>query len=71
MKGVKVIFVMESTGLHCYNLAIFHYSQKQLVSLVLANKMKEYYKNLNNKTKTDKVDSKVITRYSIERSVEY
>ena len=70
-EGIEVIFAMEATGVYYENLAHFLYSQKQLVSVVLANKMKNYFKSLNIKTKTDKVDSKVIAMYGIERSVEY
>ena len=69
-EGVDVAFVMEATGVYYENLSHFLYVHKQRVSVVLANKMKSYFKSLNIKTKTDKVDSKVIAMYGIERPVE-
>src|SRR5690554_230972 len=62
-EGVDVAFVMEATGVYYENLSHFLYVHKQRVSVVLANKMKSYFKSLNIKTKTDKVDSKVIAMY--------
>lgn len=68
---VDVVFVMEATGVYYENLAYFLHGHKQQVSVVLANKMKSYFKSLNIKTKTDKVDSKVIAMYGIERPVDH
>lgn len=69
-ESVDVVFVMEATGVYYENLAYFLYGHKQRVPVVLANKMKSYFKSLNIKTKTDKVDSRVIALYGIERAVE-
>ncbi len=63
-------FVMEATGVYYENLAYFLYVNEQKVSVVLANKIKNYIKSLNVKTKTDKVDSKVIAGFGIERKLE-
>lgn len=63
------IFVMEATGIYYENLAYFLYANGQKVSVVLANKVKNYIKSLNIKTKTDKVDSKVIAGFGIEREL--
>ena len=63
-------FVMEATGTYYENLAYFLYSKGYSVSVVLANKLKNYAKSLNVKTKTDKVDSKIIAQYGIERNQE-
>ncbi len=63
-------FVMEATGVYYEDLAYFLYSSKQRVSVVLANKIKSYAKSLNIKTKTDKVDSKVIAGFGIERKLD-
>jgi transposase len=62
-----VLFVMEATGVYYENLAHFLYDQGQQVCVVLANKMKSYFKSLNLKTKTDKVDAKAIAAYGLER----
>lgn len=63
-------FVMEATGIYYEDLAYFLHSKKERVSVVLANKMKGYAKSLNIKTKTDKVDAKIIAGFGIERQVE-
>lgn len=63
-------FVMEATGVYYENLAYFLYANKQEVSVVLANKVKNYIKSFNIKTKTDKVDSKVIAGFGIERELD-
>ncbi len=60
-------FVMEATGVYYENLAYFLYANEKKVSVVLANKIKNYIKSLNVKTKTDKTDSKVIAGFGIER----
>lgn len=66
----ELIFVMEATGVYYENLAYFLHSQGDIVSVVLANKIKNYAKSLNIKTKTDKVDSKMIAGFGIERTLE-
>lgn len=66
----SVRFVMEATGVYYENLAYYLYSQNQKVSVVLANKIKNYIKSLNVKTKTDKVDAKTIASFGIERELE-
>lgn len=63
-----VLFVMEATGVYYENLAYFLHGQEQQVWVVLANQMKSYFKSLSVKTKTDKVDAKLIAAYGLERS---
>src|SRR5690606_21562272 len=67
---VPVWYVMEATGVYFENLAYFLYKKSQQVSVVLANKIKNYTKSLNIKTKTDKVDSIQIAGYGIERELD-
>jgi len=69
-EGYVLSFVMEATGVYYEDLAYFLYSSKEQVSVVLANKIKNYAKSLNIKTKTDKVDSKVIAGFGIERKLD-
>lgn len=64
----ELLFVMEATGVYFENLAYFLYSEKQEVAVVLANKIKNYAKSVNLKTKTDKIDSKIIADFGIERN---
>lgn len=70
LKDAPIYFVMEATGIYYENLAYFLYSKDQDVSVVLANKVKNYAKSLNVKTKTDKTDSKLIAKLGIERKLE-
>lgn len=66
----KMFFVMEATGVYYEDLAYFLYKEKELISVVLANKIKNFGKSLNIKTKTDKIDSKIIAQFGIERNLE-
>lgn len=69
-EDVKVIYIMEATGCYYENLAYFLHKKGKEVGVVLANKMKNYFKSLNIKTKTDKVDAKIIAQYGLERNLE-
>jgi transposase len=66
----SVIFVMEATGVYYEDLAYFLYTNKQEVAVIQANKVKNYIKSLNIKTKTDKTDSKSIAGFGIERELD-
>ncbi|MGH3095132.1 MAG: IS110 family transposase [Streptosporangiales bacterium] len=68
-KEAPLRFVMEATGVYHENLACFLYENEQAVSVVLANKMKNYIKSLNQKTKTDKADAKAIAGFGTERTL--
>jgi len=65
----EVIFVMEATGVYHESLAYHLYKLKLPVCILLPNKVKHYAKSLNVKTKTDKVDARVIARMGAERSL--
>lgn len=67
---LAVIYIMEATGCYYENLAYHLYEKGETVCVVLANKMKNYFKSLNVKTKTDKLDAKIIAQYGAERTVE-
>ena len=67
--GCTLSFVMEATGVYYEDLAYFLHQKQEQVAVVLANKIKGYAKSLNVKTKTDKVDSKIIAGFGIERNV--
>lgn len=68
--GESVFFVMEATGVYFEDLAYFLHEHGEHVSVVLPNKIKNFAKSLNVKTKTDKVDSKTIAQFGIERGQE-
>lgn len=67
---LEMVFVMEATGVYGEDLVNFLYEQGKTASVVLPGRMKGFFKSLNIKTKTDKVDSKTIAEYGIERRIE-
>lgn len=66
---IKLIFVMEATGVYYEELAYFLHENDELVSVQLAQKVKYFAKSCNLKTKTDKVDSKMIAEFGIEKNL--
>lgn len=63
------IYVMEATGVYYENLAYFLYENGQKVSVQLAQKLTYFAKSNNLKTKTDKVDSKMIATFGMEKAL--
>jgi len=68
--GVEVRYVMEATGVYHESLAYFLDDQGCSVSIVLPNKISNYFKSLEVKTVTDKTASEVIARFGLERKLE-
>jgi transposase len=66
---IKPIYVMEATGVYYEELAYFLYHKGETVSVQLAQKIKYFAKSCNLNTKTDKVDSKMIAEFGIERNL--
>ena len=66
---ISLIFVMEATGVYYEELAYFLHYKKQKVSVQLAQKIKYFAKSCNLKTKNDKVDSKMIAEFGIEKNL--
>lgn len=66
-EDTEMIFVMEATGVYYENLAYFLDKKGLKVSVILANKIKNFAKSLNLKSKTDKTDSKLIADFGMER----
>jgi len=62
-------FIMEATGIYYENLAYFLYHNKYLVSVLLPNKTKYFFKTLNNKSKTDKLDAFGLAQFGLEKQV--
>jgi transposase len=66
---IKPIYVMEATGVYYEELAYFLYHKGETVSVQLAQKIKYFAKSCNLNTKTDKVDSKMIAEFGMERNL--
>lgn len=64
----RLVFVMEATGVYYEELAYFLHSENEIVYVELPQKVKYFAKSLNIKTKTDKVDAKLIADIGLERS---
>jgi transposase len=67
--SLEVTFVMEATGVYYENLAHHLCNLRQPVCVLLPNKVNHFAKSLNVKTKTDKVDARVIARMGAERKL--
>src|ERR1017187_9398064 len=70
IKEVKVRYVMEATGVYHEKLAYYLSDQEQEVSIVLPNKISNYFRTLDIKTITDKTASQAICRFGLERKLE-
>ncbi|WP_162056157.1 IS110 family transposase, partial [Pontibacter pamirensis] len=67
--ALPVNFVMEATGIYYEPLAYHLHRIRQNVSVVLPNKVKHFGKSLNVKSKTDRIDARVIARLGAERQL--
>lgn len=68
--SIPVRVTMEATGVYYEQLT--HYLNEQseyYVSVVLPNKSKAYFKSLNVKSKTDKIDASVLGQMGLERDL--
>ena len=67
--GIPLVFVMEATGVYYEHLAHFLFLHKRSVAVVLPNKIKNYTKSLQSKSKPDSLDAAAITRFGLERQL--
>lgn len=66
--GIK--YVMEATGVYHEELAYFLDGQGYQLSVVLPNKISNYFRTLEVKTVTDKTASEAIARFGLERKLD-
>jgi transposase len=69
-KELKVRYVMEATGVYHECLAYYLSDNGQEVSIVLPNKISNYFRTLDVKTITDKSASQAICRFGLERKLD-
>ncbi|HEY4832927.1 MAG TPA: IS110 family transposase [Waddliaceae bacterium] len=69
-KEISVRYVMEATGVYHEKLAYYLSDQGQEVSIVLPNKISNYFRTLEVKTITDKTASQAICQFGLERKLE-
>lgn len=65
----RVWFLMEATGVYNQELAYYLVGEGEQVSIQLANKVKNFSRSLNTKSKTDLMDAEVIAQLGLERKV--
>ena len=68
--NILINFTMEATGVYYENLAYFLFEKQHVVHVLLPNKAKKFAESLNIKSKTDKIDSKMLGRMGVERVLE-
>jgi transposase len=67
---VAVRFIMEATGVYHESLAYFLNQAGEEVSIVLPNKISNYFRTLEVKTITDKTSSEAIAMFGLERKLD-
>ncbi len=64
---IEMNFTMEATGVYYEGLAYFLKEGGKRVSVLLPNTVKKFGESLNTKSKTDKIDAKIIGLMGVER----
>lgn len=67
---VTIRYVMEATGVYHEKLAYYLADQGYRLSVVLPNKISNYFRTLEVKTITDKTASQAIARFGLERKLD-
>jgi transposase len=67
---VSIRYVMEATGVYHESLACYLAEHGYSVSIILPNKISNYFRTLSIKTITDKSASEAITLFGLERKLE-
>lgn len=69
--NVELRILLEATGVYHENLTYFLADNTDYrISVILPNKSKNYFKSLNIKTKTDKIDAKYLGQMGLEQEIE-
>ncbi len=69
-QAIPVRYVMEATGVYHEAFAYHLKDQNRQVSIVLPNKISNYFRTLSIKTVTDKTASEAIARFGLERNLD-
>lgn len=67
---IPISFIMEATGTYYESLAYFLAESKQKVAVIVPTKTKNFAKTLENKSKTDPLDSNMLATYGLEKDPE-
>jgi transposase len=66
---VNICYVMEATGVYYENLAYWLYEHSLPVSVILPKQFKAYANSLNIKSKTDRIDARILGQMGLERAL--
>lgn len=69
LRDLPLFIVMEATGVYYEELAYFLKDKGERVCVVLPTKSKQYFKSLNIKSKTDKIDAQYLAQMGLERKL--
>jgi len=64
---IEMNFTMEATGVYYEGLAYFLKERGKRISVLLPNTVKKFGESLNTKSKTDKIDAKILGQMGVER----
>lgn len=67
--GIPLCFVMEATGVYYENLAFFLTKKGYSACVVLPNKIKNYIRTQDKKSKTDMLDAIALTQFGLEKTL--
>lgn len=62
-------FVVEATGVYYEELTYFLADHRQLLSVLLPNKVKHFARSTELKSKTDQLDARLLARLGLERAL--
>lgn len=68
--GPELWYIMEATGVYYENLAYYLAEQTSNVSVLVPTRALHFAKSLEIKTKTDKVDARILAQLGLERRLE-
>ncbi len=68
-KDILMHFTMEATGVYYESLAYFLVEKGENVSVMLPNTVKKFGESLNVKSKTDRIDAKILGQMGVERKL--
>ena len=66
---LPIHFTMEATGVYYENLAYYLKASGYTLSVLLPNMVKKFRESLNKKSKTDKIDAKILGQMGVERNL--
>ena len=67
---MPLFFIVEATGVYHENLAWYLHKHDFNISVILPSRAKKFIESTHYKTKTDKIDSKALAQYGLERNTE-